>query len=550
MKKTDQEILKAFQSDNYEVKKSHSCQGQRGFLAEHEDPIAKVRKKVLYVEGDGYQMGYLIGKLAGEDVRRMTTEYVDNIIPAFINPKLEQGGRSFLMQLLMKVFTVWCDHIYMEHPADIPEPLRDEMRGIEDGCKDSGIPVTYSQILSLNAGIDCLLSGLYTGEAGIEKWINHLLPHVPKEPIKSDDFSLPLACNAFAAFGDATIDRKFYFGRDFMFPTAGVFQDTACLIIYNPTYQFEGKPALPLVSQTAPGFVGSIVAMNTNGVAIGVDVVPSGNCDPSRPGLNSLLLVRYAGHSGDSAETVVKVMEEAQRGVSWIYPVGDGTTNRAVVVEAGMKTNNLNPLEYPPAEMKHLLPKGGFESSRHGLFARWNDWKYPASYLDFNPKLFRKWLKHPWSPEQFGEKGYINENWKHGLDRMQYFAPQRESKDNLVLATNFFIVPEMRLCAMGNWPNSLSREKIRRAIWRYDELNWQCLEAYGSIDKVKAIELIDFLSPLRGKFPDYYWQKGTPALDGRIEGSVSLCNLTDKTISSHFGYYYDSCVNLSLMNYV
>ena len=561
-------IQEAFLSDGYEVTKVTSYDGQYGFVAEHGPVERKLRKKVLYVEGDGRQMGYLIGRLAGPDVYRMTNDYVNNIIPAWIDPKLDVYPRFLLMELLMKVFTVLCNRIYRKHPDDIPKPLDEEMHGIAEGCQEEGIDVSYDQVLSLNVGIDCLLAGLFGGKDAIKAWINSLLPEdikvkvlprMEEDLLQAKCFRVPFACNAFAAFGKAT-DGKFYFGRDFMFPAAGVFQDTACLIIYNPKYELRGQKALPLVSQSAPGFVGSVVAMNTNGVGIGTHLVPSGNCDPDHPGLNSLLMVRYAGHCGYNADHVVNAMAEAQRGVSWIYPVGDGGTNRAVIIEAGINTDDLDPLTYPEDRLKQYLPPGPFQPSTllHGLFPRWTDHQYPNSYLDYNPRIFREVLDYPYIKDQFyKEDGYLNANWRHGLDKVQYFAPQRETRDDLVLATNSFIIPEMRLCAMGKWTNEVAKDNIPSVIWRYDELNSRCLNSYGKIDETKAKELIDFLAPIDTswnikEFYDYYCSGRDPTKRDpiTINGSVSLCNLTDKTIDSHFGYYDDPWVKLSLMNYV
>ncbi|HTW92040.1 MAG TPA: hypothetical protein VMH22_10070 [bacterium] len=560
--KTDAEIRQGFDSDQFVVKRTVTWEGMRGYAAEHKtakNTATGKPKKAFYVEGNGYQMGHLMGQLAEPDVRRMTSEFVDKIVLAFIDPKLEGLERERLYRALMHGIKDWCQIVYTLHPNDIPEPLRQEMQGIVDGCKydDSTSPVTFQNLLSLNVGVDVLVSAIYTG-LGILDWVGAIVPKMAGSvpgltaaaPPTAELFRVPLnfGCNAFAAFGNAVAapHNQFFFGRDFQFPTADVFQDTACLVVYNPSYSLpNGQPALPLVSQTAPGFAGSVTAVNSMGVGIGVDMVPSGNCDPGRPGLNSLLMVRYAAHSGYGAAKTVDAIVAAQRGASWLYPIGDGTNKQAVVCETGVTTGNLNYLGYPPAEIKHLLPTTGFQPSQRGVFARWNGWQYPAQYQQYNPGLFN-YMKRQYDPAKFGEHAYLNPNWKPGptqVDEGYFFAPQRESKPDLLVVTNHYLVPEMRLCAMKEWTNVVAKSKMPDVLWRYDELNSQCLANYGSIDYPKALELIDFLSPFR-KFPDYYGANHV------IEGSVSLCDLVAKTMESHFGYQEDEWVKLALPKYI
>lgn len=571
--KTDAEIREGFDSDQFVVKRTVTWEGMRGYAAEHKtakNTATGKPKQAFYVEGSGYQMGHLMGQLAEPDVRRMTTEFVDKIVLAFINPKLEGLTHDLIYEALMHGIKEWCKIVYGLHPGDIPEPLRQEMQGIVDGCRyeDSTSPVNYEDLLALNVGVDVLVSVVYTG-LGLLDWVGAIVPKLaarvpgmagmsPAElqskgllpQLKAEHFRVPLnfGCNAFAAFGNAVAApySQFFFGRDFQFPTADVFQDTACLVVYNPTYSLpNGQPALPLVSQTAPGFAGSVTAVNSLGVGIGVDMVPSGNCDPDRPGLNSLLMVRNAAHSGYGAAKAVDAMVAAQRGASWLYPIGDGKNQQAVVCEAGQTTDNLDYLSYPPDEVKPLLPSGGFQPSYRGVFARWNDWQYPAQYLQYNPGLFN-YMKRPYDPAKFGARAYLNPDWKDGPDKVDqgyFFAPQRESKPDLLVVTNHYLVPEMRLCAMKEWTNVVAKDRIPDVLWRYDELNNECLDKYGSIDYATARKLIDFLST-KGQFPDYYGANHV------IEGSVSLCDLVERTIESHFGYQEDEWVKLALPKYI
>jgi hypothetical protein len=565
-KKTTDELTQAFVADGYDVKDVQLYQNQRGIRAEHRtarNTRTSAPKKAFYVEGNGFQMGYLTGLLAEEDVSKMAGDYVEKVILAFIAPGLTGLSHSIVYHILLAIVKEYCQVTYALHRTDIPKQLQDEMNGIVAGCKASNAnsSVTYENILALNAGQDCLVSLIYTG-IRLPDWIEHILPKLGGEyavlaehpegvarargmlpELKPEFFRLPLACNAFCAFGDATNDGKVYFGRDFQFPTASVLQDHACLIVYNPAYPVgDGRPALPLVAMSAPGFVGAITAMNAAGVGIGVNMVPAGNCDPGRPGLNSLLLVRHAGQCGYGAAGAVAAIVAAQRGASWCYPIGDAG-GRAAFVEGGRTIDHLDYLSYPPPDYKPLLPKGPFQPAQRGVMVRWNDWQYPMEYLQYNQALFQK-MGCRWDQAQFEERGFIDPLWHGGpVDQTFFFAPQRESKSDLLIAANQFIIPEMRLCAMRTWTNLVAKSKMSDLLWRYDELNKECLEAYGTIDEAAALKLINFLSP-KGKFPAYYGN------DPIIQGSVSLCNLTNRIIHSHFGYHDDEWVKLTLPRYV
>ena len=101
----------------------------------------------------------------------------------------------------------------------------------------------------------------------------------------------------------------------------------------------------PNVSVTAPGFVGSITAMNNAGLAMGVNMVCSVLTNVLKPGLNSLLLVRKTVQSAENTEEGIQKIVKAPRGVTWLYPIGD-REGRSAIVEAGKKTLFLNTMKY------------------------------------------------------------------------------------------------------------------------------------------------------------------------------------------------------------
>lgn len=546
------ELMDAFARDGFEVVKIVNKFDRIGMAAESKS-VANYdtgrRKKAYYLEGDGYESGFLMGLLAEAEISSMSVEFTDKVVFSFIKSKsLEK--MTLLQEALIHILYRLSKKAY----AALPEELREEIRGLYDGCRSVN-PHTWvklEHLIVLNLGIDVLCSMIYTGDFFTRGMAD----------IDPADLKIPVMCNAFSVSGRLA-GYGHYFGRDFMFPTAGVFQDTAAMVVYNPAPRPGGK-ALPLVSVTAPGMVGSISAMNLFGVAAGVDMSPGANCEPGRIGTNSLLMVRLCVQKGVNAEAAVDVIKETPRGVSWNYIVADGHTDRACVVEAGSSGTAPDLMQFPPEDVRPFLPRPGVGVRRsaertNGLMLRWNDYKYPEEYLEYNPGLWSHYnAKHSENksiyPDAFSALGFINRN---GADRNCpsnfYFAPQRETDGDLVIVTNHYLIPEMRYFAMHPWTARIMGDIPNDLQWRYDELNSEISEAVrikGHVDYETARELISFLSPY-GKNPSYH--SGNPrSRDGReirIEGCISLCDLKNQTIESHYGYYCDRWVKLTLPHY-
>jgi hypothetical protein len=514
---------------------------------------------------------------------------MNNVVLSFFQVGLDEGIKKRLGRLLAEIALNFTYKEYLENPRDIPKVLLEEMQGIVKGCQKANpdTEVTFKKMLCLNAGIDTVMSVLYPSD-GFKEALEDLLglkvdkrvtavekalmnaavvaaaTLLPKLEEAGEYFRIPIMCNGMSVFGDATADGKHYFGRDFMFPTAGVYQDTACMIIYNPAprrFWNRVRKPLPFVAVTAPGLVGCMTAMNVNGVAFGVHIAPGGNCNPLRPGLNSLLIGRHCIERGKDAEKAVKAITDVQRGVAWIYFVADGTegNDRAAVVEAGMTAGELDYLGYPQKDLRGLLPpRNELQQANRGVIVRWDDYQYNEGFFKkYNDRLFNKFKKQ-FVLQDFERNECINIKWDdQKVPKAYYFAPKRTGKPGVIIATNHFITPEMRLCAMDPWTAEVTGEKRYNDIqWRYDELNKRVMDAYGKINFDKAKELIDFLAPCPKERPfrKYYEREGHgKSSDGKsyvIDGSVSVCNLTDRVIESYFGYYGDEWVQITLGEYV
>lgn len=556
----------AFASDGFSVSDGNVVRfrGRVGIKARHETATSYdtgAPKVAYYVEGSPFEMGFLMGRLAESEIDRMTETFIDRVFRAMVREAIHGERLDFTGSRGPKLVRVHGLLVGLVREmirtrgvlADVPRRFHQEIRGILAGCREAAhlegrtTSVTEEELWVLNAGIDCILSRTYTGV---------LLP----APIRPRDLRLPIACNGFAILNDAAADGAL-FGRDYMFPTGGIFQEIAGHVIYNPTGEEEGS-RLPFVSMTAPGIVGSIAAMNVSGVAAGVNVAVGANCDPRRPGFNSLLLARDCVERGRRATDAVRRIVEARRGVTWNYLVADGggTADRACVVEAGASMKQIPFTDYPGELLRPFLPDREFLDENRstedvrGTMARWDDFHLPSAYLAFDRPLWSHFRK-PLRRGALDAEGRINrtpdeKNCPGGF----YFAPSRGRLRQLLLATNHFVIPEMRLCSMHPWASRVSRARLNDSQWRYDELNHRILtilDRDGPIGEEAAKRLLSFLAP-GGDYPDYY-RANPRSADGKetaILGSTSLFNLKARTIESHYGYFADPWVKTHLANYV
>ncbi len=565
-------LKEAFAEDGFRVSRDDVVvyRGRIGIAAKHCTAVNTVTgepKRAYYVEGNSYQIGYLMGRLAEPAISRMTESFIDRVVKAMIRTSL-RGERADVMRdpelRLVKIHRVLIDSLYdmirrKRIRADLPSRFHREIRGLADGCLERArsekraTTVTEEELWVLNAGIDCILALSYTGE----------LLRLRMPDLRGRDLQVPLGCNGFAILNDASSDGAL-FGRDYMFPTGGVFQDVACLTIYNPIDE-DGDPQIPFVNMAAPGMIGSIAAMNIHGVAAGVDVAVGGNCNAARPGMNSLLLVRDAVECGSTAETAVRRIIAARRGVTWNYMVVAAGSNvardRACVVEAGASMSRIPFLSYPRKVIHPWLPDREFlrehrtAEAQQGAMVRWDDYEGVEPYIEtFNPSLWER-FQRTIDPDAFHGRGRINPTY---LDRncphSFYFAPLRGQSERVLLTTNHFVIPEMRLCGMQRWANRVFKGRADDSQWRYDELNHRILgvlEREGAVSYDAARDLIDFLSPA-GDFPEYYRHvpKGPDGQHSMIYGSVSLFDLKKRTVESHYGYYADRWVRIRLPRYI
>ncbi|MPM86472.1 hypothetical protein SDC9_133561 [bioreactor metagenome] len=350
-----------------------------------------------------------------------------------------------------------------------------------------------------------------------------------------------------------------------MFATGSTLQNHLAHIIHLPeNAQGTTGTLLAHVSVTAPGIIGSVSAMNLSGVAGSLNMAPAANCDTEHIGFNSLLLLRECIMKGASAARAAKVIQNARRGVTWNYALSDGASDTACAVEAGASWPAIDFLSYPPKQYLPYLPDAGFLAEhqsapyKNGVMVRWCGDAFPEEYYKFNGGLWQ-FYKEKYDnriklrPDAFLPWGFINRTPRDkNCPSSYYFAPRR-TQGSVIITSNHFLMPHMRLCAMDSWCAQVVKGDVNDIQWRYDELNYQIRQTLlkqGSVSYQAAKQLIDFLAPY-GKFPNYY-AKNPKSRDGkalRIEGCVSVFDLKKRSVESHYGYYNDDWVKTTLPNY-
>ena len=582
--------------------------GSIACAAEHlgkRSPAAKLPKVAYYVEGSNYLMGYFIGLMAEPRVSQMAVKYCDDVIFDFFDM---EGFVKDDSPLATKIKYLLIHIIYeLSQPMirDVPYEYVDELKGMLEGCfaANPSTEVSWDRLWALNYGIDCLIAHIYTGQI------------FKDAKVKPHKLRIPIFCNSFMLGNPGAEPGSSFFGRDFMFPTAGVFQDVACLIIHKPE-PLEGVPRNAFVSQTAPGIIGGVVAMNESGLGIGIEMLPSAYCNPERPGFNALGLNRDVAEYCADADSGAERVKRTQRGVSWIYAIAD-KAQKACILETGRKPapNEAFPYleyvtEYYKDQAKGLLPSAdelgnlrkahGNPDPDRGAMPRWKGYSYPLELIEkYNPGLFAAYNRNfkdrlfdrlrglagcvvklvsgkysslkaffadvrdvfatwaRWDQCDSSETGFYPKAPDDCiLPGPYYFAPQRETRSDLVIGTNHFVSPEMRLAAMTDWLELIEGDEFVDSQWRYDALNSYVLEALakgdGKMDFDAAWELIDFLDPLRSPKYGFYYRRDNPKPPAEIEvhGSVNLLELSKLRLRSLWGYYGDEAVTINLKRYL
>ncbi len=500
-------------AQGYKVIDSITTGNDTGYLAEN-----TVGKRCIVLKGSAFNMGYQFGRLMPEATYRMTTEYPFNMVADFIGFSKESAPGLF--DLIFKTANALCEDAVND--KSIPSYLVEEMKGMAAGATDGGFDVKYEDVLLVNEGIDALYSIILSGIVPALNEANIILKENESTgfvKVLGDRVYFPranlsaLGCNGFVVSGKATVGGNVYHGRDFMFPTGEYFHKLALMAVYLP------DDGVPFVTLAAPGFVGLTTGLNAEGVSMGVDVV-FGAATRATPGTGCLLVVRDIIQNSASLDEAVSRMKTLNRGVSWLYVLADKDRSskytNGIVCETGMKEDiNGNEFTYAPdlfKDLEKLLYTGlirkldKLPKAEDGVMVRDQNWIYPESFAD-----------------------------------AANFDGQNEDIDDLVVATNHYIIPNMVFTTFTPWMILMAgaEKGASKSIERYDDLLGRLTAegVYGNIDYDTAKNLIDFMNPNRNTSDSDPWN-GYYEVDGEIEGHHDIFDNTNLTMESLYGIYH------------
>ena len=468
-------------------------------------------KRLAVLTGSHYNMGWQMSTLFPEGTYRMVKEYPVRLMESFIGMKQKDFPKLF--DLIFKAEITLAKGAVFKDKA-IPQVLLEEMKGVADGATAAGYPITFDDVLGLSEGYDALFSIFQSGIISSFAEIASLSKTLGAEDyvmVKDGKVLFPKAnpsaigCNAFVVSGNATVEGRVYHGRDFMFPTGNIFQDEALTAVYLPD---EG---LPFVAVTAPGIVGLTAGMNAKGISMGVDVV-YGCGTRSTPGIGCLLVIRDIMENAESIDGAIGRMKKMNRGVSWIYALAGGEYSsrytNGVIIEEGMSFDKNGRAFRTGADLLPLIQQIQYASlinkldssdmPEAGMMFRTQDWVFPDAFK--------------------------------GVDNLY---EQIEEWDDVVVATNHYITPNMQFTTLSPWMELIGApdRKTSQTSERYEDLVSRIEKAYGSIDFAAARDLIDFLNPNRGAWKKY-------AVNGQIEGHHDIFDNNALVMEALYGYYH------------
>ncbi len=563
--------------------------GDTGYLAEYQDLANghKMPKYCLVLTGKPFSMGYQAGFLLPKRTHAMLTDFMRRIA---LSELLGMLGIDIDpdSDLAEDIFEAFYDETVKNYnsrvQAYIPDYLKDEMHGLVQGVRDKGYDdVDFDQVLLLNQGVDStyfFLASLFNKvpDDPNDDWDAHemalnlfsdILEKARKQGIANngsklsglnltDSSLMRFGCNEFVVSGSATNGGQTYHGRDFMFGTANVYQDAACVMVYLPDSGY------PFVTVAPPGFVGQAVGINIDGLSIGMDVC-QGAAFGKDPGVGCMLVARHVLQQCPDLSSAIDTVKAMPRGVPWIYVIGDDETDPnygcGVVLEVG-RSDDMDPELGADFNGLNVLPWWQQLSLYASIDAR-DGVLFNDNFDDILPEypddgiMIRsaKWQ----FPEEFEGMGMTFDDPPDfsGLDLGVYFPPQREDKDDVVIATNHFILPRMRFTQQDPIVRLLyGAGPLAESIWRYDTMvDYITDNLYGNIDffgydtempaEGSAAWIIDFLNT-NG---ENEWFYGEPT-NQEVHGHHVIMNNTTKELKGLFGYMTDPWVGIDLQKFV
>src|SRR5688572_15372123 len=271
----------------------------------------------LYVEGDAFERGVVIGKLTKDLVEHQEvvfTEQIRRLVP------------SSLYLGILKYFVGWFNRDIDEH---ITEEYKLEIYGVSKSASPEFdyIAPPYLRILNYHAAHD----------------IGHALQNM----------SL-VGCSAFATWGDRSADSSLIIGRNFDFYVGDEFARDKIIAFYNPS---DGHKFMMV---TFGGMTGVLSGMNDQGLTVTINAakseVPTASATPVT--LVTREILQYAS----TIQEAYDIVKKRKMFVSESFLIGSAKDGKASIIE---KTPEA--IDFVEARNNYLLSTNHFLGSKLGM---------------------------------------------------------------------------------------------------------------------------------------------------------------------------------------
>jgi hypothetical protein len=563
------EIKKAMHQQGIEFVSEVTYDGHTGILGRYTGLKRRSinPKYCLVLTGTPFSMGYQAGTLMPHDAHEMLTAFIKQAglaqLEMFgITLKAGDPVTEALWLWMREMITI----IVQDAEPKVPAYIRAEMRGLIAGLKAAGYTdVEYIDALILNQGVDSFyyllaallgqlpdgsrknlvvqsLKNLVARNSQLGKYFIFSDTRVSFPKAKPEKWFPAAGCNEFVISADVTADGKTYHGRDFMFSTGKVYQDHCAMMVYLPS----DADSRAFATVGAPGFVGHTTGVNQYGLSIGQDVNQSGAFGTDI-GMGSLMVVRHILQYASNLKEAVELVQDTPRGVTWDYIIADDETDPDYGPGVVLETLPSDPYYDGPNSLpqwEKTLLLGAIlhltdPTPINGVGIRSAKWVYPSYYSGLNVTLQ---ISNPFYPDL----GY----WTVGFN----FAPQTETDPNVVIATNHFIMPRMRMAQMHPIVGAIYEisGQLGESMWRYDHMEADIRTYHGQIEFFGADPenpapgtagwIINFLDIERCD----YWSD----VENRIEGHRDIIDNSEREIRAVFGYMGEPWVGVKLMPFI
>ncbi|TGV02225.1 C45 family autoproteolytic acyltransferase/hydolase [Flavivirga rizhaonensis] len=270
----------------------------------------------LYVEGDPYERGLIIGSL--------TQELFHNQEQVFLS-KINDFVPSKTKQALLRKFLAWFNRKMYIH---IPEEYKTEIYGLSKYASlgYDHIANPYLRVLYLHGAHD----------------IGHAL----------QDLAL-VGCSSFAAWGEKTDDGSLIIGRNFDFYAGDDFAKEKIIAFVNPTEGYK------FMSVTWGGMIGVVSGMNEHGITVTINAGKSKIPLIAKTPISILNreILQYAS----TIDEAIAIAKKRQVFVSESILIGSAKDKKAITIEVSPENFGV----YEVANSNQLICSNHFQSKAY-----------------------------------------------------------------------------------------------------------------------------------------------------------------------------------------